>query len=297
MLKDHHPAYYKTSDGERLFYVTNFALDSYDPNKVLLVFNYGLVCNFAHWSYQIEYFDKAGYQILFHDLRGHFNSSGCNNLEKCSLKQFCSDIEELLDSLNAKNVVMFGHSMGVNITLEYALKRPEVLVGTVLISGTVIPPQGVMFDSNIMEFVTPYLEVLTEKFPKVTDKLWRTVGFNPIAQHMVLKGGFNPEKVSIEFIQTYMNKIGKLGHKLFFKLFKEMHDHDIINHLQQIETPSLVMGGDKDQIIPNYLQNIFQQNLKNCDFYTIKDGSHVPQVDFPESVNQRIDFFLNEITV
>ena len=55
------------------------------------------------------------------------------------------------------------------------------------------------------------------------------------------------------------------------------------------------MGGDKDSVIPYYLQETLESELPNSELYMIKDGSHVPQVDFPESTNERILVFVQDL--
>ena len=76
---------------------------------------------------------------------------------------------------------------------------------------------------------------------------------------------------------------------------EEMKNHDIINYLDRIQSPTLIIGGSKDKIIPNKFQFALSQILPNSDVYLIKDGSHVPQADFPELINDRIQFFLKQI--
>ena len=95
----------------------------------------------------------------------------------------------------------------------------------------------------------------------------------------------------MEFVQLYMKKISELPENLFFHLLKIMHDHDVINHLESIATPTLIIGGDKDKIIPNYLQQILHRHLPVSQLYIVKDGSHVPQADFPDMINHRINQF------
>jgi pimeloyl-ACP methyl ester carboxylesterase len=96
----------------------------------------------------------------------------------------------------------------------------------------------------------------------------------------------------MDFIQHYMKKISELPEDLFLHLLQIMHDHDVIGHLEEIKNPTLIIGGDKDKIIPNYLQRIFTQTLPNSELYIVKDGSHVPQADFPDLINSRIQRFI-----
>ena len=291
------PNYFYTSDHYRIFYLTNFDRESFNPDNFLLVFNYGLVCNIAHWKYQIPYFKELGFQVLLHDYRFHHSSSGNEeNIELCTFDNITKDLSELLDDIyqgeQNRKVIMLGHSMGVNVSLEYAAQHPDLVSGMVLISGTVLPPQDVMFDSNVVDIVSPLIEILSEKFPSAYKALWTTSYLNPLFRKLIYYGGFNTSKVPEEFIQLYMKRIGELPFRVFLQLLQEMHDHNILNKLPQIQTPALVMGGDLDKVIPNYLQDILHRHLPNSELYIIKNGSHVPQADFPDSVNQRILKFI-----
>ena len=295
MFKKNHPNYFYTSDGVRIFHNTNFAIDKIDRAKPVLVLIYGLLCSNNHFKFQIPFFEEYGYQILIHDYRFHYSSSQEGDIETCNFPNITKDLHELLAELNIKNSIFIGHSMGVNICLEHARRYPEDMLGQILISGTVVPPQDIMFDSNMVDLLAPHLQVFTEKYPALFKNFWRHSFKNPIAQYMIFDGGFNKKQVEMEFIQLYMKKISELPETLFFHLLKIMHDHDVINHLESINTPTLVIGGDKDKIIPNYLQRILTTHLPKSELYIVKDGSHVPQADFPDLINQRLLRFVSKI--
>lgn len=296
MFKNNHPNYFYTSDGIRIFYNTNFHHDKIDNNRPVLVLIYGLLCNNNHYKFQIPFFEKNNFQILIHDYRFHYASSQEGDIETCNFSNITKDLHELLLKLNIKNSIFIGHSMGVNICLEHSRRYPEDIKGQILISGTVIPPQDVMFDSNMVDILSPYLKSFTVKYPELFKSFWKNSFKNPIAQYIIFDGGFNKKQVEIEFIQLYMKKISELPEILFFHLLKLMHDHDVINHLETIRTPTLVVGGDKDKIIPNYLQRILTTHLPVSELYIVKDGSHVPQADFPDLVNLRIFRFIRKLS-
>ena len=67
----------KVSDNVEIHYGVNFSIDNI-PSRPTVVFNYGLVCNIAHFKYQISYFHDQGYNVIFHDYRFHFESSSTN---------------------------------------------------------------------------------------------------------------------------------------------------------------------------------------------------------------------------
>ena len=294
MFKNNHPDFFHTQNGIRIFFNTNFSLKGKKNDHPLLVFNYGFLCSNAHFKYQIPFFEKKGIQILIHDYRCHFSSSGMEDIESCTFDNINSDLTELILFIGLKNNIMIGHSMGVNITLEFARRNPNLIQKMVLISGTILPPQDVMFSSGVMGSLIPYIKKFKNNYPYLHQAGWKKAFMVPLLRKIIYYGGFNTKKVPEEFIHLYMKRIGELHPDLFLKLMEEMRTHDIINHLQDIHTPALIIGGDKDMIIPDYLQRILQKNLKNTETYIVKEGSHVPQVDFPESINQRILFFIQK---
>jgi len=284
--------FFKTDDNEQIFYVKNFA--TIDPNKPVLVMNYGLVCSNHHWKFQTDYFDKRGYQILIHDYRGHFQSTGAHDVKKITFQQMAKDIEGLCKFLGIEKAHMLGHSMGVNICLQLAKDYPQLVESMVLISGTFINVKDVMFDTNLMEFIAPIAAMGLEKYPKIFNKIWTSSGSNPIVRELIRISGFNRHKVSSEFVEIYLNRVGQLGPDLFFQLFNEMTKQNITGNLESMKMPALVIGGHKDGVIPNHVQRSLANLLPNADTYFLKDGSHVPQADYPAMVNERIELFITQ---
>ena len=157
----------------------------------------------------------------------------------------------------------------------------------VLISGTPTLPKMLCL-IHLSHFLFKFLKIMKDSSRKVK-KFWKSSYLN-LMRWIIYDGGFNkslPKKV-----ETYMKKIESLI--LIFHLMDEMHFHGGISHFSNITSPTLVIGGDKDKLVPNYLQKIYSLNLRDSEFYLVKEGSHVPQVDFPQSINERIFNFINK---
>lgn len=291
-MKNRKNFFLKTDDNENIFYSTNFI-----PGKQkspVLILNYGLVCSNFHWTKQIEYFEERGHSILIHDYRGHFQSSGGDNLETITFPRIAKDLSLIVAELGLEECVLFGHSMGVNVSLEFVKNYPVTVKKMVLISGTIIPVHNILMNTHLTGPLSPILKNLLETFPKSFKGFWKYGGWAKPVKAFIRSGGFNTEQVDYDFIETYLSKLGELGPELFFQLVDQMQQHDCLAFTQDIKTPTLVVGGNRDKVIPNFSQRLIQKNLENSELYLIHTGSHVPQVDFPEYINERIEYFLGQ---
>ncbi len=295
-LMDTEPLLFTAKDGNSITYITNLFSATVRFEKPLLVFNYGLVCNFEHFKYQVEYFEKQEYPILLHNYRGHYGSTAKENLSDINFDNITNDLYELLNFLPTNNLPYYfiGHSMGVNVTLEFAKKYPSLVKKIILISGPSLPPSQTMFNSSLMYFLMPLLEAFYAKDPRFLNNFWKQSSKNPLTRHFIMFGGFNRKETSMDFIKIYLKKLSELPMNLFFKLFFEMDQHEVMGMASNVECPVLIMGGDKDRMIPNYYQHLLYEKIENAEFYVIKDGSHVPQVDFFREANERMDLFFRQ---
>ena len=108
--------YFRSFDGTKLFY-------SVEGEGKPLIFCYGLVCSSLHWTYQIEHFRK-NYKTVWMDYRGHQNSEVPEDISSLTLENLAKDLKLLLDELKIQSAVLLGHSMGVNVVLEFARLFP-----------------------------------------------------------------------------------------------------------------------------------------------------------------------------
>lgn len=283
--------FFKTPDNQQIFYLRN--VKEFDNSKPILVFNYGLVCSNHHWIYQVKAFNDLGYQILLHDYRGHFQST-MGSIEEVTFNQFASDVFLLCEHLNIKKGIFLGHSMGVNVCLHIAKNHPELVAGLVLISGTYLPVKDIMFDTNLMEYIMIVATLFHQYYPETLSKIWSTGGLNPLIREIIHTAGFNKKKVPREFIEIYLNRMGQLGVEIFFKLIDQMSKQNITTALSQMHVPTLIIGGIKDGVIPNHLQRSLANIMPDAETYYLRTGSHVPQADFPELINERIDLFFKQ---
>lgn len=95
--------------------------------KACVVFTHGFGEHSGRYTHVAEAFNEAGYSLYAYDLRGHGQSEGPRG-HTPSYEHFQDDLSRVITRVkqvtSRQKIVLFGHSLGGNITLRYALQRP-----------------------------------------------------------------------------------------------------------------------------------------------------------------------------
>ena len=234
--------YVKSFDGTKLFY-------SMEGEGKPLIFCYGLVCSSLHWTYQIENFSKTHKAIWF-DYRGHHNSEIPKDLKSITLENIAKDLSIVLDELNIQDAVLLGHSMGVNVVLEFYKQFPERVAGMVLANGTAKHPLETMFSINAFQAIFSGIRKIYKKAPELVSLLWRAQKSNPLTKTLVSLTGFNPHLTPQADIELYVKQVAETDPAILSQLIDSYESFDSLNWLDEIQVPTLVIAGEQDKIIP-----------------------------------------------
>lgn len=279
--------YFKSFDGTKLFY-------SIEGEGKPLIFCYGLVCSSLHWTYQIEHF-RQNYQTIWMDYRGHQNSDTPEDMSSLTLESLARDMECLFKELKINDAVLLGHSMGVNVVLEFYRRYPERVAGMILSNGTPTRPLETLLNTNSLEPGFAMLELLSKRAPKILNFIWKSQKSNPLVQKSIGLLGFNPYLTPKEDIQLYVDQIADLDPRVFLHLIRNYDTYDGSSWLHTVKTPTMVIAGEKDLVVPLRQQELLHQLITGSEFELIHQGSHCPQMDLPDLVNMKIENFLKKL--
>lgn len=276
---------FQTEDGATLYYEV-------EGKGEPLVFCYGLVCSSLHWTYQIDYF-RQNYQCIWMDYRGHQKSETPTDFSTISLPQFAKDLNTLLNHLQIKKATFLGHSMGVNVVLEFCRLFPKKVEKLVLISGIPTRPLEHLLHSNAFEPALKILSLLSELAPEFMKKAWSLQHGNKALHEAIGFLGFNRHLTPKEDIARYVDQLALLDPRVFTRLFKSYDEYDGSTWLHSITQPCLIIAGNQDLVIPYSQQELMHQLIPKSIFKTVSGGSHCPQMDLPETINAMIEDFLS----
>ena len=277
--------YVKSFDGTKLFY-------SSEGCGKPLVFCYGLVCSSLHWTYQIDHFSEA-YRAVWFDYRGHHNSERPKDLKSLTLENIAKDLAVVLDELGIQDAVLLGHSMGVNVVLEFYKRFPDRVAGMVLANGAPKNPLETLFNINAFQALFPALKKLHQKAPRLISMLWRSQKSNPLAKTLVTLGGFNPHLTPQADIELYLKQVIETDLAILLQMAESYEASNTLAWLHQVKVPTLIIAGEHDKVIPLEQQELMQQLIPGSQLEIIRHGSHCPQMDLPDLINLKIEKFLD----
>lgn len=93
-----------------------------------LVFVHGWSCDARYWRYQVPYFSQD-HQVVVIDLGGH-GHSGLDR-ERYTMEAFGQDVEAVVRTVGAEQLILIGHSMGGPVIANAARLMPQRVVGLV----------------------------------------------------------------------------------------------------------------------------------------------------------------------
>lgn len=105
------------------------AYEVYGEGSPALVFIHGWSCDRSYWTAQLEPFSRR-HQVVAIDLGGH-GESGQSGRSQWTIASFGADVASVVQHLGLERVILIGHSMGGDVTVEAARLLPGRVAGLV----------------------------------------------------------------------------------------------------------------------------------------------------------------------
>ncbi len=273
--------YLKIDDGRSIAYVDE------GKGKHTIIFVHGLGSYLPAWKKNIEVL-KKDYRCIAIDLPGYGKSS--KEIHSGQMEFYADVVNEFAAKLGINKFVIAGHSMGGQIGMVTALKYPNVISGLILVD----PAGFEEFHEGQKQW---FREVMTVEGVALT------------SNHQIrtnLYSNFYNMPDDAEFMIT--DRIALKGAKDFenycyavVQSVKGMVDQPVIDQLQNITQPVLIIFGKNDQLIPNpYLNPGFTEDIARSGhtkipkskLVLIDNCGHFTQFEKPNQVNEEIRNFL-----
>ncbi len=251
----------------------------------------GLAADSVAWMFQLPEFSQH-YRTLVFDNRGVGRSS--KPAGPYSIAQMADDAAGLLDRVGIERAHVVGVSMGGMIAQELALRHPRRVRGLVLACTYAKPDTGVerQFESSLTAFGGSRGD---------SGELKVDLGaLDPMMffQHLL------PTVFNAQFIMTELPKLMQVfsgalqyGFSMDAILAQVVatQRHDTTERLDQIKSPTLVLTGDSDLLIPPSCSDTLAATIPGAKLVKISGGSHGFNFETPEVFNREVLGFLASV--
>lgn len=256
-----------------------------------IILLYGIACSANHWHYQIQRFSKHQ-QTITMDYRGHQKTPLPLDSKNLSIEAIAKDLICLVEHLELEKVNVWGHSFATQVILSAYEQKPEIFKRLVLVNAFASNPLKHTKGFKVTMTAFTLIKKSFSHFPSQLSFLWKNSVTHPFVLWLsAFLGGFNPSLSSYGDIEVYSRGVGAVDLETFMCLFEQMTSFDKKEVLEQINIPTLIIGGSKDTITPLRLQEEIHHRIPQSEFHIVPLGSHCTQLDMPEMVNLIIERF------
>ena len=255
-------------DGNKIRYLES---GSSKNNLVLL---HGLGASAERWLDVIPYFSK-NFRLIVPDLIGFGLSD--KPLVDYTPEFFSDFLEKFFAQIGIARTNLIGSSLGGQIAAQYTLSHIDQIEKLILVS-----PAGSMTQS------TPALDayVMAALYPS-----------EPTAKNAFELMEGSGEEVPQELITDFIVRMQLPNAKLAFMstVLGLKNSKPITTKLGSITTPTLIIWGSVDPVIPIDYADSFVSAIQDCHFFRMDGCGHTPYVQDPLTFTTKVLEFLNGV--
>ncbi len=222
----------------------------------------------SHLSWPPQIRRLNGERIYALDLPGHGKSEG---IGRHSIEEYADDVIKFMKELKLRAAVMVGISMGSAVALTLALKFPKKVLGLCLLgSGSRMPVA-----KEILE---------TAGSPNSFES----------AVDMINENCFNPDAPQ-NLKQLSKQNMMEIRPPVLLGDLLACNEFDVFDKLNNINTPTLIVCGIEDKMMPVKNSELLQKGIVNSQLHIVKAAGHMVMVEQPEIVADLLEQFIDAL--
>jgi proline iminopeptidase len=262
----------------------------------LVVVHGGPGFDFRHLEKQFARLAAKGpYEVIFYDRRGTGGTDATISPETVSMEQIVDDLEALRRAWGFEKMTLAVASLGGLIGMHYGMAYPENLSSLILVGSTGATSEWVeAFGQTIAARQTPEDGARLEEIAASESYQQRDATAVSHYFNIFFKAYFYDQHQAKDLDvalhpRTAMNmaSIGTI-------LGPVLEEFDVLNKLDRISCPVLIIHGEADPIPITALEKV-NAALPNSTFARFEKVGHFPYIEAPEEFDQTIVNFLSKL--
>ncbi|MCH4887841.1 alpha/beta fold hydrolase [Acidaminobacter sp. JC074] len=248
----------------------------------------------------IEPFEKAGFEFYFYNQLGSYLSDDPGDVKYWTFDRFVDEVEQVRKALNLTkdNFILFGHSWGGMLAMEYALKYQDRIKGLVLSSMVASIPDYNRYEREVLA------PKLGPDFLSEITKLEEKKDFGDRYNELIMPfyESFVLRIPQAKWPEPILRMVDHLNHQVYnymngpseFGCIGTFKDWDVKNRLKEIAVPTLVIGAKYNTMNPDETKWMADE-VSNGHYLFCPNGSHMCHWDDSDNYFDGLVNFINTL--
>ncbi len=224
---------------------------------------------------------KDSFEVIRLDLPG-FGLTGPNPAGDYSLDFYMSFLEKAFEHMELDSFYLVGNSFGGHLAWNYASYHPDQVEKMILIASSGYPRKAkklpIAFRLGSNPLLSKWLEKITPR---------------SIIEKTALDVYADDNLVTEERIDRYYELLLREGNRKAVMQRLQQVKQDRLESIKDIQTPTFIMSGDQDLLVPVENAYRFDEDLPNSVLKVYENVGHVPMEEIPERTAKDARQFLN----
>jgi len=212
------------------------------------------------------------HRLIIPDLRGHGRSQGFP--PPYTAAQLASDLSHLLDHLNIESAAVFGYSQGGAIAQQFVLDHPQQCNRLILTCTYAFNMAS--FREKLEGHLTPFL--------------LNILGARRFAKLVISQGMKQMDKERADWLTSLL---ANQNTELMVSAWKETMVFDSRKRLAEINCPTLIVAGSKDEAVPLHHAKMLHDGIKGSQLVIVDGADHTMIWTYSEELLRVLDEFLD----
>lgn len=244
-----------------------------------------------------SFLPQAGIEMIYYDQLGCGNSDRPDDAGLWTLPRYLEEVEEVRQGLGLDRFVLYGHSWGGILAIEYALRHPDRLSGLVISNMTASTGSLLKRLETLKGLLTPSSQTRLAELEKAED-------YDSPDYHRIVEGELYPqvqcrtkpwpEPVTRSFRLANTAIYNRMQGKSEFTMSGNLAGWNRWDRLREIRTPTLTIGAAYDEMDPDDMVRMAEL-IPNGRSAICPKGSHKPMYDDQDVYFDRLLGFLKSV--
>ena len=244
-----------------------------------------------------SFLPQAGIEFYYYDQLGCTNSDQPDDNSLWTLARYTEEVEEVRRGLGLDQFVLYGHSWGGILGIEYALNHPQHLRGLV-ISNMAAGVQAVLKRQDYIKRQLPpktlaRLNVLEDKHDYDSPE-YQKIMMEELYPKMLCRLNPWPEPVTRALRHANDRIYNIMQGKSEFQVSGNLKDWERWDRLGQIKTKTLTIGAHYDEMDPEDMKRMASL-LPDASYAYCPNGSHMAMWDDQKAYFTQLIAFLRKV--